>query len=65
MNERTLEKINKNPHYKMSKEQKIQFGEIKRKPMIQFGEPELNNNQFAKHDVSVVQKREKYEKIKK
>lgn len=64
MNEKTLQKIKKNPYYKMSKDQKIQLSEIERKPMIQFGEPNLHDNSFAKHDVSVVKRRKKYENKK-
>jgi hypothetical protein len=64
MNERILKRLINNPHYKMNKDQKIGLSEIKKKPMIQFGEPNLHNNEFAKHDVSVVKKREKYENKK-
>ena len=64
MNEQTLKKINNNPHYKMNKDQKIGLSEITRKPMIQFGEPILHDNSFAKHDVSVVKERKKYENKK-
>ena len=57
-----LERLSKNPHYKMSKEQEIEYRKLTRKPMIQFGEPDINNNQFAKHDVSMVKM--KYENKK-
>lgn len=57
-----LERLSKNPHYKMSKEQEAEYNQMVRKPMIQFGEPDINKNEFAKHDVSVVKM--KYENKK-
>jgi selenocysteine lyase/cysteine desulfurase len=42
MNEKTLEKLKSNPHYKLSKEQD-------KKPMVQFGIPKVHNQTVKKH----------------
>jgi len=62
MNKYMLERLSKNPHYKMSKEQKREFEIQNREPMIKFGEPEIEKNTFAKHKTNVV--KIKYEKPK-
>lgn len=62
MNKYMLERLKKNPFYKMSKEQKREFEIENRQPMIKFGEPEIEKNQFAKHETNVV--KIKYEKPK-
>lgn len=54
MDKETLEKLSKNPFYKMNKDQLIKYQEYKRKPMISFGVPSIEKNQFAKHETNVV-----------
>ncbi len=59
MSDETLLKLAKNPHYKMNAEQKNQLARIKavEKPVVEFGTPDLHNNEFEKHDTKVVKKR--------
>lgn len=62
MDKKTLEKLAKNPFYKMNAEQLTEMEKVNRKPMIMFGTPNINKNQFAKHETNVV--KSKYENKK-
>ena len=62
MEEKTLENLKNNPHYKMNAKQKAEYESIVKKPMIQFGKPDVHDNQFAKHDTFMV--KTKYENKK-
>jgi len=65
MDKKILEKLSQNPHYKMTKEQKAEYEYYNRKPMIQFGTPDINTNQFAKHETSMVKIKYENKKSKK
>lgn len=48
MNKSTLERLNKNPHYKMSEKQRREY-EQSYKKMVTFGVPPINNHVPKKH----------------
>jgi hypothetical protein len=54
MDKKTLEKLSKNPFYKMNAKQLTEFESKTRKPMVSFGVPNINKNKFAKHETNVV-----------
>ena len=58
MNETTLHKLASNPHYKMTADQKNQMVNLKpKKPMNEFGVPNLHDNEVEKHDTKVIKKK--------
>jgi DNA-binding PadR family transcriptional regulator len=57
MNIETLKMLSKNPHYKLTPKQKEELAE--RKPMVEFGVPNLHNNTFEKHETETKKKRKK------
>lgn len=54
MDKKTLEKLSKNPFYKMNAEQLTELENATRKPMVTFGVPSIEKNKFAKHETNVV-----------
>jgi hypothetical protein len=51
MDIQTLQKLSKNPHYKLSPAQREQLSQVERKPMVEFGSPNIHVNEFNRHDV--------------
>jgi hypothetical protein len=49
MDKETLLKLKKNPHYKMSREQKISLSNLTRRPMIEFGSLPKHDNTLNIH----------------
>lgn len=61
MNRYTLEKLAKNPHYKLSAAQKKlldEQAEPEREPIVEFGGRPTHNTHIEKHDV-VIRKRKR------
>lgn len=56
MNKTTLEKLKKNPHYKISAKQKVTDED--REELLEFGKPEFHN-QHVKHDFDKVVPRQR------
>lgn len=54
MNKQTLERLQKNPFYKMSPSQKAEAQSIDRPPMVEFGSVPTHSNQFQKHTTGQV-----------
>lgn len=50
MNIQTLERLAKNPHYKLSAKQKEELARHKRKPMVEFGVPPIHNTDLDIHE---------------
>lgn len=63
MNKATLEKLAKNPHYKLTPEQEAELGSQNRQPMTAIGEFDRHNTDLPIHptspQVSQVNKRRK------
>lgn len=59
MEEKTLKKLKQNPFYKLSDKQKEEASTIDRRPMIEFGSPNLHNQSFEKHETKVYRKNKK------
>lgn len=59
MNEKTLEKLSTNPHYKMSSKQKNQLAVLKRdqRPVVEFGVPNYHDNEPELHNTKVKKKK--------
>ncbi len=57
MNIHTLEKLEKNPHYKMSLKQKAELAKSKRKPMVEFGGIKKHDNKLPIHPTGPKRKR--------
>lgn len=51
MDEKTLEKLRKNPHYKISAKnmRNIKLTSTRKEPMVAFGRPELHNTDRPIH----------------
>jgi len=58
----TLEKLKRNPHYKLSQKQLDEYTKETRQPMVEFGGPNVHNDSFAKHEVEVKRKNRKFKK---
>lgn len=50
MNRETLERLARNPHYKLSAKQKEELAKIDRKPMVEFGVPSIHNTDLPIHE---------------
>jgi len=50
MNRDTLERLARNPHYKLSAKQKEELAKIDRKPMVEFGVPPIHNTDLPIHE---------------
>lgn len=57
MNQQTLEKLKKNPFYKLNAKQQIELHNVERKPMIEFGVAPIHNSEFQKHTVQITRKK--------
>lgn len=64
MNKATRERLEANPHYKLSPQQKKEIKEMdleeERTPMVEFGAPPLHQNgtpEFETHPTSVVKRK--------
>ncbi len=58
MNDKTLEKLSRNPHYKMTSKQKNQLASIRpEKPVIEFGVPNYHANEPELHNTKVNKKK--------
>lgn len=53
MDEKTYKRLKNNPFYILSAKQKAQMAEYERQPMIQFGQPDINTNEFTIHPPEV------------
>ena len=53
MDYQTLKKLSQNPHYKLSPKQRVALDGYERPKMVQFGEPEINDNTFSQHEVKL------------
>lgn len=57
MTESTLSRLLKNPHYKLSKQQKEEAAFLGKAPMIEIGKPRIHDTSFKTHSTKV-EKRE-------
>lgn len=53
MDRRTLERLKKNPHYKMTPKQEEELAYMEKTPMVSFGKVPTHDNSFDKHKVKV------------
>lgn len=53
MNQKTLEKLQANPHYKVSAKQYSAMSEEERPPMIEFGKVSNNQLPVTKHKTTI------------
>lgn len=53
MNREMLERLKKNPHYKLTPEQEAEYEKMTKSPMVTFGKVPKHNNSFDKHKVEV------------
>ena len=65
MNIATLRKLKNNPFYKMNSKQKEGMAMIERKPMVEFGSPDIHDNSLDIHPVNVVKINRKSKKDEK
>lgn len=54
MNIQTLKKLQNNPFYKLSKKQELELRTLDKKPMIEFGVPNIHSSSLDKHPVSML-----------
>ena len=59
MNDGMLLRLSRNPHYKLSDEQKRRLAEINKKPMVEFGVPPIHNKAINMHDTTLSKKARK------
>lgn len=57
MDEYTLKKLQRNPHYKLSDKQRAQLASCRRNPMVDIGTPQIHNNKVEKHPVEMVKRK--------
>jgi len=57
MNNKTADKLRNNPHYKPNEDQQAEINQVERKPMVEFGAPNIHNNDFEKHQVKTKKKK--------
>lgn len=64
MDIQTLLNLEKNPHYKLSADQRRMLEEYRKPPMTEFGKAPVHNNTIPKHSVKIkkVARKNKYEK---
>lgn len=55
MNEATVNKLKKNPHYRMTADQ--QKPQAERAPMVEFGEPEIHDTNIPIHKTEFVKRK--------